>query len=108
MVTRDRTQEFGILRSLGFRRGQIMGLVLGESLVLTLAGGVLGLVAAFCLLNLQDWYYGLRGINMLIQVTPLVGALALAIAGLVGLFGGLIPAVLAGRLNIVSSLRNVD
>ncbi|MEW6741405.1 MAG: FtsX-like permease family protein [Planctomycetota bacterium] len=108
MATRDRVQEFGILRSLGFRRGHILALVLGESLVLTLAGGLLGLLAALGFLNLQEQYYGLRGVNLLIYVTPAVAAVALAITLLVGLLGGLLPAIGASRLQIVSSLRNVD
>ena len=108
MATRDRVQEFGILRSLGFRRGQILGLVLGESLVLSLAGGVLGLAAVMLLLNVQDCYYGVRGVNMLIQVTADVAAVAVGVSVVVGLVGGLVPAVGASRLEIVSSLRNVD
>ena len=70
MATRDRVQEFGILRSIGFKRRNILSLVLGESLTLTVAGGCLGLLVALGLLNLQDQYYGMRGVNMLIHVTP--------------------------------------
>jgi putative ABC transport system permease protein len=108
MATRDRVQEFGILRSLGFGRRHVVGLVLGESVVLAAVGGALGLAAAFAILNLQDLYYGLRGVNMQIQLTPPVAALAVGISLLVGGLGGLLPAIGAGRLEIVSSLRNVD
>jgi len=108
MATRDRVQEFGILRSLGFRRINILWLVLGESLVLTLIGGGLGILAAFGLLNLEDYYLGLRGVNMLIHVTAAVAVLALGITVVVGILGGLMPAIGASRLKIVSSLRNVD
>ncbi len=108
MATRDRRQELGILRSLGFRRRHVVGLVLAESLALAVAGGVIGLGASWALLNLQESYYGVRGVNMLIHVTPAVAGQALGIAALVGLLGGLIPAAVASRLNIVSSLRNVE
>jgi len=108
MATRDRVQEFGILRSLGFRRINILWLVLGESLVLTVIGGGLGILAAFGLLNLQDLYLGLRGVNMLIQVTATVAVLALVVTLVVGVLGGLMPAIGASRLKIVTSLRNVD
>ena len=108
MGTRDRTQELGVLRSLGFRRGHIVFLVLGESLLLTLAGGALGLVAALGLINLPVHSIGLRGVNMVIAVSPPVALAAVGLAVLVGLLGGLVPAVAASRLNIVHSLRNVD
>jgi len=108
MATRDRTQEFGILRSIGFNRGNILSMVLGESLTLTMVGGAMGLAVALGLLNLQDQYYGLRGVNMLIHVTPTVAVVSLAIAALVGVLGGLLPAIGASRLKIVNSLRNVD
>jgi ABC-type antimicrobial peptide transport system permease subunit len=68
----------------------------------------MGLAVALGLLNLQDQYYGLRGVNMLIHVTPTVAVMAMAIAALVGVLGGLFPAIAASRLRIVNSLRNVD
>ena len=108
MATRDRIQEFGILRSLGFRRANILGLVMGESLVLSLIGGMLGLAATLAVLNLQEYHYGLRGVNMLIHVTPTVAVAAVVVSVLVGVLGGLAPAVGASRLEIVQSLRNVD
>jgi len=108
MATRDRVQEFGIIRSLGFRRRQILGLVLGESVLLSLAGGGLGILATWAALNLEEHYYGLNGINLLIRVTPQVVGSALLLSLLVGILGGLIPAIGASRLRIVNSLRNVD
>lgn len=108
MGTRDRTQELGVLRSLGFRRGHVVALVLGESLLLSLAGGALGLFATFALLELRDVGQSLRGVNLVFRVDPTVALAALAVAALVGLLGGLVPAVTASRLSIVASLRNVD
>ncbi len=108
MATRDRVQEFGIVRSVGFRRIQILGLVLGESMLLGLLGGGLGILAAWALLNVQDYHYGVQGINLLIRVTPTVVVTALGLSLLVGIFGGLAPASGASRLKIVNSLRNVD
>ena len=108
MSVRDRVQEFGVVRALGFRRVHIVGMVMGESLLLGLLGGTLGLLSAFLLLNLQGWYYGILGVNVRIQVTPEVAVLALVISVGVGLLGGVLPAIGASRLKIVSSLRNVD
>ncbi len=108
MATRDRQSEFGILRAIGFRRHHIIGLVLGESMVLAVAGGLVGLGASWALLNLQETYYGLRGVNLLIHVTPIVMGWSLVIAAAVGFLGGFFPAVFASRSSIVTSLRNVE
>lgn len=108
MATRDRVQEFGVVRALGFRRYQVLGLVLTESVILSLVGGGLGILAATLLLNLQDYYYGVLGLNLLIEVTAPVAVAALLVSLGVGILGGLLPAIGASRLRIVSSLRNVD
>ena len=108
MATRDRIQEFGIVRSLGFKRSQVLRLVLSESVLISLVGGALGILAAALLLNLQDYYYGVLGLNVLIEVTPRVAGMALLISLVVGVLGGLLPAIGASRLRIVDSLRNVD
>ena len=108
MATRDRVQEFGILRSLGFRRGHILWLVLAESLVLTLVGGGLGILVALSILNLVDLQWGMRVVNIQIHLTTAVAVAAVAVTLAVGLLGGLLPAVGASRIQIVTSLRNVD
>ena len=98
MATRDRVQEFGVIRSLGFRRIQVLGLVLTESVILSLVGGALGVLAAAALLNAQDYYYGVLGLNLLIQVTAPVAVSALIVSLVVGVLGGLLPAIGASRL----------
>jgi len=108
MATRDRQSEFGILRAIGFHRRHIIGLVLTESTVIALAGGLLGLGISFALLNLQDMYHGVRGVNLLIHVTPPVMVWSLVVAAAVGVFGGILPALFASRTSIVNSLRNVE
>lgn len=108
MATRDRVQEFGVVRALGFRRVQVLGLVLTESVILSLVGGGLGILVAAVLLNVQDYYYGILGLNLLIEVTTPVVIAGLIISAAVGILGGLLPAIGASRLEIVSSLRNVD
>ena len=108
MATRDRTQEFGVIRSLGFQRSHVLGLVMGESLLLALVGGVLGLGAAVLIMNARDLYLGVTGMNLKIALSPDVAVLALVLSLLVGVMGGLLPALGASRLKIVDSLRNVD
>lgn len=108
MATRDRVQEIGILRSLGFLRHHVITLVLGESMVLAMVGGLLGLAIAVGVMNFNQLDYGIRGMNMRMTVSLPVAAYSILISFVVGLVGGIIPAISASRFDIVSSLRNVD
>src|SRR5260221_9761343 len=49
MAVRERTREIAILRTLGYTPGEILQLVLGESVLISLAGGALGLGLGFLL-----------------------------------------------------------
>lgn len=99
---RERTREIGVLKTLGFSGQRILGMVLGESVLLALLGGVPGLALA----ALIAW--ALR--NSLSNVVPgftvsadiMLQGLGLMIV--LGLITGLIPAVNAMRLKIAAAL----
>lgn len=103
----ERTREFGTLRAIGARPGFVRGLVLTESLLLSLAGGLGGLLLGLV---------GIWGVNLYTQdlagidaaaLTPRLTLLALAISLLLGLLSGLLPARSASRLNITEALGRV-
>ena len=110
MSTRERTNEYAVMRSLGFRPAHIVSLVLAEGFVVAAIGFGVGAVLAPALISgFAEWgqkQFGsfLRGVNL----TPE----AMLFAGTAALVGGIvatvIPAVQAGRLNIVEALRKVD
>jgi len=100
---RERTNEIGVMKTLGFGAALIVSLVLLESLMLTMSGGLVGLglakglsvVLAFFLKdNLPG--FALSGASML---TAIVLMLAF------GLISGLWPALMAMRLKVVDALR---
>jgi len=106
-----RTREMATLRALGFGRGAILMSLLLESLMLAVAGGALGAAAA---------YFGFNGLQTstmnfqtFSQVTfafrVTIGLLAQGIlwAALIGLCGGIFPAVRACRLQIAPALREL-
>jgi putative ABC transport system permease protein len=109
MATRDRTREFGILRTLGYSRSAIVGLVLGESVLQALLGAVLGCAIVQYLVSgdhLKTVPTCGLCINLTVGTWPWVagvGAIVLA-AGL----GALTPALGAARLDIVESIRRED
>jgi putative ABC transport system permease protein len=108
MVTvKERTQEIGVRRALGAQPGVIIRQIMCESLVLTLAAGIVGIVAGF---------WGLYTVNLLISTeeggmfvnphVPFWAALsALIILVLGGLFAGWLPAKRAMAIKAIEALR---
>lgn len=106
-----RTREIGTLRALGFSRARVMLVILGESLTIALGGGVLGCLACAAYIRLDGGARDLVGtatftsVAFTVVLTGLNVGRSLAIAALVGLFGGFWPARAACRLSIVRALR---
>jgi len=105
----QRRHEIGVLRALGFRGRSILATLLGEAVALSLAGGAFGIGLAL-LTPLLDF-------NMINFATdqevafrfkPDTGALllSLGLATVVGLLGGLLPALRAARLQPVQAMRD--
>jgi putative ABC transport system permease protein len=109
MGVRERTQEHGVLRAIGFQPGHVMALVCGEAAVLGLAGALLGLslsvplVELFLSAMLQDQ----MGFPPL-HVFGDVALLALSAGLLLGPVAALGPARQAARLAVVTALRHID
>jgi putative ABC transport system permease protein len=102
---RERTNEIGVLKTLGFSGESILSLVLIESLVLTFAGGLVGLGLAWLIaLKLGDAIKDYFPIFQVGANTILVG---LALMLVFGLLTGLWPALTAMRLKIVDALRRI-
>lgn len=100
----ERTTEIGVLRALGWRRRQVVAMVLQESLALSLLGGtvgiLLGVVAALLVRRAGGWI-GSWGT----QFSPDLFLRALVTVGVLGLIGGAYPAWWASRLLPVEALR---
>jgi ABC-type antimicrobial peptide transport system permease subunit len=104
MSVLERTREIGLLRSLGWSRRQVLTMILRESLILGLLGGLLGILVGLGLGQLIRFLPGLYG-GMEMVYQPSLFAQALAIALLAGAMGGLYPAWRATRLHPVEALR---
>ncbi|MFH1421794.1 MAG: FtsX-like permease family protein [Planctomycetota bacterium] len=108
MSVRDRTQQIGIMRTLGFSRGTILSLVLAESTLISVLGGLFGCMAAFILFRFQDVTVQARTYNFQVSLSWVVVLTGLLIAAAVGFIGGILPAVRASRLKIIEALRSID
>jgi len=104
----SRTAEIGTLRALGFSRGSILTAFLGESLLLGLLGGVIGLTGAAFMQALSistTNFQTFAEIAFRFVLTPEIAAAALLFALAMGFVGGFLPAARAARLKIVDALR---
>ncbi len=102
MAVRERTREIGVLKTLGFTGLHVLRLVLGESVLLALLGGIPGLVAA----GLVTWSLRDSLSNFVPGLTMTPGIVLAAFALMIGLgiATGLVPALNAFRLRIAAAL----
>jgi putative ABC transport system permease protein len=102
LTIRERTREIGVLKTLGFSGGRILTLVLGESVLLALLGGLpgLGLAALFAFL-LRD---SMANMMPSFAVTPDIALMGVALMLGLGIVTGIIPALNAMRMKIATAL----
>lgn len=105
MAVRERTREYAVLKTLGFSARHLVGLILGESLLIALCGGLLGLALTFPMV--AGFGKALPTFFPIINVAPLTIALALGAAVVAGLVAALFPATRVVRTPIVAGLRTV-
>jgi putative ABC transport system permease protein len=109
MGVRERTQEHGVLRAIGFKPGHVTALVCGEAACLGLAGAVLGLLLSVPLVELflSAMLQDQMGFPPL-HVFGDVAVLALAAGLLLGPIAAIGPARQAARIEVVTALRHID
>jgi putative ABC transport system permease protein len=102
---RERIGELAVLKAIGFGDRTILFFVLGESLVIALVGGLLGLgLAALAIPVLGA---ALNGLLPTLILSPAILSLGLGTALLVGVVSGLLPGIGAMRMRVVNALRRV-
>jgi len=102
---RERTEEIGVLKSLGFTNTQVMGLVLGESCFLSMLAGGIGLAVAFALISRGDPTNGSLPIFYFPTPDIILGFVLMIV---LGLLTGMLPAVRATRLKVADALRRAQ
>jgi len=107
----NRTREIGTLRALGFNTIAVVASVLAESMVLGVIGGIIGSGLAYAGLNGYQTstmnFQNFSAVAFAFRVTPTLLATGVTYALLIGLVGGLLPAIRAARLPIPSALREL-
>jgi putative ABC transport system permease protein len=110
MSARERITEISVMRTLGFRRGHILGFILSESVLMSLLGGILGVVIAMVLIPLLKMAGNKTSIsvwliNFHVSWDTLFMAFVISVG--VGILAGFIPAIRSSQRKIVDGLRQV-
>ncbi len=105
MAVRERRREYAVLKTLGFEGRHIAGFILGESLVVGIAGGLLGVALTFPVVRMFG--LALPTFFPVIRVEPVTIALAIGVAAVAAVAAGAFPASRAIRTSIVDGLRTV-
>ena len=101
---RERTNELGVLKAIGFSDGTVLGFILGESMAIALAGCV-GLLLA--LVAIPALSRAMAGLLPPLLVTAKTLAYGVFAALAVGFASGILPAYSAMRMRVVNALRRV-
>ena len=106
-----RTREIATFRALGFRAGPIVLSVLFESLLLALAGGLIGATLAYFAFDgfraaTMNWS-SFSQVAFAFDVTPALLIQGIVYASLIGVIGGFFPAIRAARLPVATALREL-
>jgi putative ABC transport system permease protein len=110
MGVRERTNEYGVLKALGFSSGQIATFVYSESMVIAIAGGALGTAIAYPFIQqgMGRWLEENMGSFFpYFRIPPMVTVSALVLALGLGVLAAAIPATQASRLKVVDALRRI-
>ena len=102
---RERTQELGVLKAIGFSNELVLGVVLGESLTITMLGGLIGLLFGWIMIT------GLGQASFIRQFFPVFfipardAIIGVGMTMLLGFIAGILPAIQAMRLRLADALR---
>ena len=102
---RERTQELGVLKAVGFSDPLILGVVLGESLFITLLGGLAGLLIGWFMVAVMGQFSFIQTYFPLFFIQGRDLLLGVAIAIFLGIVAGIMPAMQASHLRLADALR---
>jgi len=101
MSVNERTVEIGAMKALGATNKQVLSEIIGEATTMSLIGGCLGILLSFILAYVLNTAFGSRMAAVTLRLV--IGALIFS--GVLGAFGGYLPARRAARINPIEALR---
>jgi len=107
MSIRERTREVAVLKTLGFTRGTVLALFMGESVSLAAFGGLLGALAASGLIYMMAHSPQMGLFLTGVKINAFTMLIAVLVGATVGAVSSFVPAFNASRRNIVEGLRHI-
>ena len=108
MSVRERVREVGVLKTLGFTPGTILGMILGEACAISLVGGTIGFLLSTILTTGVGKSSAGAFLPPIPPFQPTVAAACILTAVGIGFLSSLVPAMGASRVPIVQALRSTD
>ena len=110
MSARERTTQIAVIRALGFRRRQVLALVLSEAILLGVLGGICGILVGVPITRGLVMFMSHTPVapfayNVKISAANLLTAFAASVS--IGILAGFVPAIRSARVSIVDGLRRV-
>lgn len=107
LSTRERVRDHAVMQTLGYSRLLIAGLVIAESIVLSLSGGILGVSAALAVMHWGNFSLSVEGLSIHVHAGGGTILLGLLIASVTGILAGLVPSLQAARRDVAGCFRAV-
>jgi putative ABC transport system permease protein len=105
MSMRERTTEIAVLKAIGFSRGLVLLMVLGESVLISLSGGFLGVATGRGVWSAAHLFW--PQVVPMDWMAPVILVQGVGVSAAIGLVSGLGPALRASRMSVISGLRKV-
>ena len=106
MSVQDRIKEYAVLQTIGVRPLRTMRLVLTESTIECLLGGLTGTLIAAALLGFGGFAIGAEGAMIAFRPSVQLALSGAIVSALVGIIAGIVPALQVATLSIVTALRH--
>ena len=105
MSVEDRIKEYAVLQTIGFSGPRVFSLVMTESVLLSIAGGTIGVGTAMLMLKLSSLSVGAEAVTIAFTPSFRLAVMSLIVSSVAGVFAGIAPAIHAARTEIVPALR---
>jgi len=105
MSVQDRIKEHAVLQTIGFTSTRVFQLVMAESVILSIAGGLIGVGAATLCLELLNLSIAAEAVSIAFTPSLRLAGVGLIVSAVAGFLAGIAPAFHAARTEIVPALR---
>jgi putative ABC transport system permease protein len=105
MSVEDRIKEHAVLQTIGVSGAGVFRLVMVESILLSVAGGVVGVGVAMLILKISSLSVGAEAVTIAFTPSPRLAVTGLLVSAVAGILAGIGPAIHAARTEIVPALR---